>query len=138
MHLMKLCVGVVSPEALRQAIAARPDPAAPVRHLTRHTPREATRILAAGGSLYWVIGGALQVRQALLDIVPVTSADGGRRCELRLAPTLTAVEARATRPFQGWRYLRPEAAPPDLDGGAGQADGLPPELRRALRELCLL
>jgi len=44
------------------------------------------------------------------------------------------------RPFQGWRYLDPKDAPPDLGqsaGGDGIAD-LPPHLRRELAELALI
>jgi hypothetical protein len=53
---------------------------------------------------------------------------------------LVSVAGRPTKPFQGWRYLAAEAAPPDLVAGpaaAGESD-LPPRMRRELRELCLL
>jgi hypothetical protein len=44
---------------------------------------------------------------------------------VRVAPT-------PRRAFQGWRYLQPGDAPPDLsDGGA---DDIPQELARQLRE----
>jgi hypothetical protein len=41
------------------------------------------------------------------------------------------------RPFQGWRYLDPDDAPPDLGEGEEGAD-LPPALRRELTVLGLL
>ena len=38
---------------------------------------------------------------------------------------------RPYRPFQGWRYLAPKDAPPDL-GGAGDVAEMPEALRREL------
>jgi len=43
----------------------------------------------------------------------------------------TAPQAR--RPFQGWRYLEPKDAPPDLS--TMDAGDLPPELAKQLREM---
>jgi hypothetical protein len=57
-----------------------------------------------------------------------------------LDPVVVPLIGRPTRPFQGWRYLQPEAAPADLDTSV-MADGeemLPPVLRRELRALCLI
>jgi hypothetical protein len=49
------------------------------------------------------------------------------------------VAGRPTRPFQGWRYLAADAAPPDLTAASVQgADALPDRLRRDLQELGLL
>jgi hypothetical protein len=41
------------------------------------------------------------------------------------------------RAFQGWRYLPPNDAPPDLTEGGGGAE-MPEELRRQLAALGLL
>jgi hypothetical protein len=46
-------------------------------------------------------------------------------------------EAQARRPFQGWRYLRPEDAPPDATARDGARD-MPPGMAAELRELGLL
>ena len=58
-----------------------------------------------------------------------------------LDPVLVPVEARPAKPFQGWRYLKPEEAPPDVAQERPVAQGLdllPPKLRRDLAELCLI
>jgi len=43
------------------------------------------------------------------------------------------VAPQPRRAFQGWRYLKPEDAPPDLT--ESEAADLPPDLARQLREL---
>jgi len=55
-----------------------------------------------------------------------------------LDPTLVPVAARPTRAFQGWRYLKPEDAPADLDSAAAADSTMPDELRRTLQGLGLL
>ena len=104
-------------------------------------PKRAAEILSFGGSIYWVVAGFVRVRQRILDIREEEGADGIARAGLVLDPELVAVEARPLKPFQGWRYLAPEAAPPDLRAGAVEArglDALPAGLRRELRDLGLL
>ena len=138
LHLMKLAVGVRDVPHLRTLQAARAGADPPLRHVTRNQPRRAAEVID-GGSIYWVIGGSMAVRQRILDITPAAAAEGPPRTALLLDPALVAVAARAVRPFQGWRYLLPAAAPPDLrgDGGVG-AETLPPALRDELRALGLL
>lgn len=140
LHLVKLCVGVDSVEDLARWAEARRRKAeaaglafAP-SHVTRMQPRRVEELLD-GGSLYWVVKGAVQVRQRLTGIEPFVDAEGIGRCRLVLDHALVATEMRMMRPFQGWRYLKPEDAPADL-GEAG--DGLPAELRRELAGLGLL
>ena len=139
LHLAKLCVGCTGIADLRlwQRDRAGQDP--PLRHRTRHMPRRAAEILA-GGSLYWVIQGAMCVRQPIRDIVADTMEDGSACCGLVLDPSLVPVEARPTRAFQGWRYLAADAAPADVVNTprADGAEALPQDLRRKLRELCLI
>ena len=136
---MKLAVGVRDIAHLQELQSARARTAPPLRHLTRHQPRRAEEVLD-GGSIYWVIGGAMLVRQRLLDIVPATAADGTAHAALLLDPALVAVVPRPMRPFQGWRYLAADAAPADLAeaAAAGGADALPAALRRELQALGLL
>ena len=52
---------------------------------------------------------------------------------------LVPVRPTPRRPFQGWRYLDPDEAPPDLKRGtAGGIVAMPPKLRKQLAELGLL
>lgn len=136
LHLMKLAVGARDVAHLQAWQAAREKP---LRHRTRNFPRRAAELLD-GGSMYWVIGGAMLVRQRLTDIVDDKLEDGSACAGLLLDPVLVPVAARLMKPFQGWRYLKPEDAPADLARGVA-AEGeaaLPPRLRRELRSLGLL
>jgi hypothetical protein len=140
LHLQKLCVGADSVEDLRRWIEARlaekraRGVVAEHVHTTRMMPKR-TADLLDGGSLYWVVRGAIQVRQRLVAIRGAAGADGITRCELVLDPELVETELVQRRPFQGWRYLEHEDRPPDR--GTAEA-GLPPELYRDLRTLGLL
>lgn len=90
--------------------------------------------------MYWVIAGAMVVRQPVLNII-ADQRDDGRACTgIVLEPLLIPVSARLMKPFQGWRYLAAGEAPEDLMVNLTPRGGqeLPPELARALRELCLL
>lgn len=139
LHLIKLAVGIESPEHLARVQKRRlDDPARGGRlyHITRNTPRRSAELLD-GGSLYWVIRGRIRARQGLLGIESDTVDEGRRICRLLLDPCLLAVEAWRCRAFQGWRYLTPDNAPPDsFDDRAETA--LPGALAEELRELGLL
>jgi hypothetical protein len=139
LHIIKLCVGVTDIADLRGYQQARLARGEPLRHLTRSFPRRAAEI-TDGGSLYWVIAGAVAVRQRITDIEEAAYDDGSRCAALHFDPELVPVLARPTKPFQGWRYLAPEAAPPDLAATrhAEGADALPPALKRELETLGLL
>jgi hypothetical protein len=94
--------------------------------------------LRDGGSIYWVIRGEILCRERILDVQPFRDKDGVGRCRLVLDPKCVPVRPRPYRAFQGWRYLDPKDAPPDLDRAARGASGMPEPLRRELRELGLL
>ena len=136
LHLMKLAVGVADTAQLRHAQAHRVTHDPPLRHLTRHMPRRGVEVLG-GGSLYWVIGGAMLVRQAILGLEPWQRADGTPCAAILLHPALVVLAGRPVKAFQGWRYLKAEDAPADLDPGSAEA-ALPPAMAQRLRELCLL
>lgn len=139
LHIIKLCVGVSDIAELRGYQAARLARGEPLRHLTRSFPRRAAEIID-GGSLYWVISGAVAVRQRITDIAEAAYDDGSRCAALHFDPELVPVLARPTKPFQGWRYLAADAAPPDLAAlpPAEGSDALPPALKRELETLGLL
>ncbi len=132
LHIAKLCVGIAALPQLRAWQATR----TPLHHRTRHMPRRSSEI-TDGGSIYWVIAGAMTVRQRIERIAPATQDDGSPCAALFLDRTLIPVEARPMKAFQGWRYLTEADAPPDLSDNPAP-DGLPESLRRELRALCLI
>lgn len=139
-HLIKLCVGVESVEELidwqrrRLADMERLGVEVLLRHTTRQSPRRREDILA-GGSLYWVIKGEIACRQAILDLRSAIDDEGVERCDICLAPETVKVEPRPRGPFQGWRYLAAEDAPPDLQHDSSTPGALPESMRRELRNL---
>ncbi|WP_374544558.1 DUF1489 family protein [Rhodoblastus sp.] len=138
LHLLKLCVGVDTISELRAFTRMRRAHAPEVHaHVTRMIPKRADELLD-GGSLYWVIKGQTCARQKLVGIEPFVDSAGIKRCALQLDDEVIAVRPQPHRAFQGWRYLEPKEAPPDLDvSGAGLAD-MPEALRRELSDLGLI
>lgn len=140
LHLIKLSVGpkdVAALAALQQE-RLRTDP--PLRAWTRMFPKRIDQI-TDGGSIYWVVAGFVRVRQRILSLREEQWDDNTQCAALLLDPTLVPVEARPVKAFQGWRYLKPEEAPPDVATARPAARGLdrlPPALRRDLAELCLI
>lgn len=137
-NLIKLCVGIATVADLldwqRQPRAKSPD--GQPRHVTRMWPKRAAELLN-GGALYWVIKGQVLCRQPIVRLDQVDRGDGITRCGIVLAPVIRTRSA-LRRPFQGWRYLRHEDAPPDLPEGRSNEDALPDELSRALAEIGVL
>ena len=141
LHLIKLCVGVASPADLarwqsrraetRHAQGLDPRP----RHRTRNMPRRRREVLD-GGSLYWVIRHEVRLRQRIAAIEPGQLEDGRSCATLILEPELVHTEPVLRRPFQGWRYLDPRDAPPDLAWQPGDSQ-VCPELQVALAQLGL-
>ena len=136
LHIAKLAVGVASVEHLGNLQWERTAREPPLRHRTRHAPRRRTELLA-GGALYWVVVGAMCVRQLILDVVEDRFEDGSVAAAFILDPTLVRTTVRPTRPFQGWRYLLEDAAPADLATARGM-DELSPRLQAELHALCLI
>lgn len=137
-NILKLCVGAESVEDLTawQAQNAPRWPEGCAVHVTRMWPKREAEILA-GGSLYWVIKGAVLARQRIVGLERVAGGDGVERCALMLDRAIIRTEAAPRRPFQGWRYLTPEESPRDLPKGREKDDALPPSLAQALAEIGL-
>jgi hypothetical protein len=139
LHMLKLSVGVKEVAQLRaiQTLRAAADP--PLRHQTRMMPKRRDDILD-GGSIFWVIGGFVQLRQRLLDIIEDRWDDGTPCAGLVLDPVLVPVEARPVKAFQGWRYLDAASAPPDVAAmrEAPGAQAMPAAMLRELRSLGLI
>lgn len=143
-HLVKLCVGAESIDDLARWQKARLADArrfgqrpARIVHTTFQTPKREAE-LVGGGSLYWVIKGLILVRQCVVGLDSGTKEDGSACCLLVLDPKLVAVRPVPRRPFQGWRYLNPDDAPPDLTSASAAAIDMPLQMRKDLASLGLL
>jgi len=142
LHLIKLCVGCDSIANLEDWIE---ETRLNHRRMGRpyeqfHTTRMLPKRIGAdpgGASLYWVIKSRIQARQRMLAIRPFKDADGISRCHLVLEPVVHPVRPRPMSPFQGWRYLTQEDAPPDMASLGADAQ-MPDDLRRELAGLGLL
>ena len=127
LHMIKLCVGISSVDELvsyrKQHSYTRDGFDGPVHiHRTRMRPRRSAEIVM-GGSLYWVIRGAIQCRQNIVALEPATDSEGRSCCDIIMAPDIVRTVPFPRRPFQGWRYLPEKDAPADLaPDGEGEAD----------------
>lgn len=135
-HLIKLSVGTESVDDLimwHTSRRAQGEDGLP-RHVTRMWPKREAELLN-GGSIFWVIKGSIQARQRILRLDEVFGSDGIRRCAIVLEPKLVRTQISLRRPFQGWRYLAPDDAPPDLPEGREDEAAIPVELNAALAEI---
>jgi hypothetical protein len=139
-HLIKLCVGVSSFEELESYRNERAHwwdadygPNVHV-HRTRMMPKRAAEMEGIS-SIYWVMSGAIICRQPILRLTPYTNPEGKNYCDIVMAPDMVRTVPYPKRPFQGWRYLRPEDAPPDI--GAND-DGNSAEIAAELARMGLI
>lgn len=112
-------------------------PANPVR--TRFKPKRAEEILN-GGSLYRVIKNKICCRQKIIGFDQYESPDKGTQTLILVEPTIIQTISTPKRPFQGWRYLEPAAAPKDrgIYMGDNQREEIPEDLEDSLRGAGLL
>jgi hypothetical protein len=106
---------------------------------TRNMPKRIDELID-GGSIYWVINRLIRVRQKIIGIEKITNDEGKKFCAIELDPSHTLLDPRPQKPFQGWRYLKPEESPPDVPNGGAVDFGsdMPSEMMMELRELGLL
>jgi hypothetical protein len=139
-HLIKLNVGAESVDDVYRwqddirAAAKRDNVPFKHRHVTRMWPKRA-ELLLNGGSLYWVIKGFVQAHQRIIALDEVIGEDGIRRCGIVLNPEIHLTTVVKKRPFQGWRYLSPEDAPPDLHKASRPTQSVPTHLAAALADI---
>lgn len=105
---------------------------------TRYRPTNYEEIVESGGSLYWIIKGAVLVRQKIVDFEMSNDEAGQSFCKILLDPKVVRTESYPHKAIQGWRYLKPENAPKDLTHQNVSGDILPPQLQKELRYLGLL
>ena len=139
MHLQKLSVGSTGIDSLQEwqnTMVARRKARGLLpchEHVTRMFPKQKEALLD-GGSIYWVIKGVIQCRNKIIGLEETRNDRGLKACSILMDPQLIPVQPQPRRAFQGWRYMKPEDAPPDLTAIEG-AESLPPHMRNKLVEI---
>ncbi len=143
MHMIKLCVGVSTLEELESYRSERAhwwgaDYGEDVHvHRTRTMPKRRAE-MEGQGSIYWVISGVIRCRQPILRLAAAVDGQGLACCDIIMAPDLVRTVPRPKSAFQGWRYLDPKEAPPDIDPANGTDQGGSLELAEELARLGLI
>jgi hypothetical protein len=135
-NLIKLSVGTESPETLRRWQEYMQQMHGRIFHTTRMTPKRRDEVLD-GGSIYWVIKGAIRARQKVIDLEEFVDEEGIKHCRIVLDPELIETATWPHRAFQGWRYLGEDKTPPDVKSGQND-DDLPDDMAMELRDLGLI
>ncbi|WEK47501.1 MAG: DUF1489 domain-containing protein [Candidatus Andeanibacterium colombiense] len=128
LHMTKIAYSATSVEDLRSWVERGPE----ALMTTRYLPKRHEEMI--GGSLYWIFEHAIIARSPILGF----EQREDRRWTIRLAPQLIAVDPRAKRAHQGWRYLEDDNAPRDLSGAELEGDILPGRLVKDLAKLGLV
>lgn len=137
LHLIKLSVGSESVATQAEWQVNWLARNGTLRHVTRMWPRQEAELLE-GGSIFWVIKGVVQSCQKIVRLDEVIGEDGIRRCGIVLDPVLYHTHPQPRRPFQGWRYLKPEDAPEIGQPYKQGAETLPLEMQAHLASLGVL
>ena len=104
---------------------------------TRNLPKRVDDLID-GGCIYWIIKKYIRVRQRILGVERHVNGEGRAYCAIQIDPEPMQVVARRQKAFQGWRYLKPEDIPLDLDISETQVTDMPEEMANDLRELGLI
>lgn len=127
-HMIKLCVGVATLDELEGYREERAhwwgaDYGENVHvHRTRTRPKRAGEMEGVS-SIYWVISGVIRCRQPILRLAEAVDEEGVPCCDIIMSPDMVRTVPRPKGPFQGWRYLDPKDAPPDLESGGFAEEG---------------
>jgi len=130
LHMIKLVVGAATIEDLLDWRAHSGQTGQPWILRTRMTPKRGAEMID-GGSIYRVFKGVILCRQRILAVNTVGEGVTAR-CEILIDDEIVRVAPTPRRAFQGWRYLEPKDAPPDLD--TAEFGEIPEDLARRLRE----
>ena len=132
LHISKVAFVCASLETLKRRLEKRAQ-GGEVPIVTRYRPKRADELV--GGSIYWIVKQRIAARQTILGF---NERPSDRKTIIRLDAELVPVRALAKRGHQGWRYLDPADAPPDLGDGGDGLDALPPDLAGKLAVLALI
>lgn len=145
-NLIRPCVGMDSPQALYEhQINHRGIVNSDGNKLnffdTRNTPKRKDEILN-GGSVYWIIKGAIVMRQTIVGIETLLDENNKKFCRIIKSPEIMLTTPQPHRAMQGWRYFEAEKAPADLyplsEDNLNNQDELDPDMAKELSELGLL
>ncbi len=131
-HISRPAVGVRDLDHLKEVMAAR----SPGIYITTRNVPKRTEELLDGGSVYWIIGGQFRARQRALKVERLEDDNGRGYCNIYLDAEVVVTQPYPRRAHQGWRYLDPADAPPDLK--EGDTADLPPEMAAELKDLGLI
>lgn len=104
---------------------------------TRNKPKRADE-LVNGGSAYRVIKNRICCRQRILGFEEAQDPIKGKMTLIIVASEIMQTLSKPKRPFQGWRYLKPEVVPRDKGVFLPGAERPPEELEKDLRAAGLL
>lgn len=141
LHLIKLSVGSVSFASLDQwQEKASFNHISGVKVFNHGTTMKPKRIdeLLDGGSIYWVVKGFIIGRNPLVDIEFDEKATSRQKVSILCGLPMIPVLPRRFRAFQGWRYFKPQDAPPDMTRTQMKKGDLSPEMMAELSDLGLL
>ena len=139
-HIVKLAVGVEDVDHLQQLQTKRCADNGILTHSTRNSPRKSDELIN-GGSIYWVIKKFIRVRQKIVNFEKSINSKGLPVCHFILDRSLIKTELKVFKPFQGWRYLRDDQKPQDIDvvqSYNSKSEKLPLKLEVELKYLGLI
>ena len=146
LNLVRVAAGVKSLDHLREVVqrySYEDSDFGPVMPMTtRNRPKRQAELLE-GGSIYWIVRGAIVARAALVGFREFTDENGRLAVNMLVRPEVIPTAAREKRGFQGWRYLKGEDAPTDIAHNTGayvskSGEDMPAEMYGELKELGLI